>query len=90
VSDPDGAGPPSADRPPRWQVEQDRVQRDTSPFLLWLYRQWWLYAVAALGMLGVALSAAVGGDQNDAFVPALVLGLLFLTFTIMAYRHRQG
>ncbi len=88
MSDSDGAGPPS-NSPPRWQAERDRIHRDTSPFLLWVYRQWWLYAVSAVGMLGVALPAAAGGDQNDAFVPALVLGLLFVTFTIMAYRHRH-
>jgi hypothetical protein len=82
------AAPPS-DRVPRWQAERDRIHRDTSPVLLWVYRQWWLYTVAAVGMLGVGLSAAAGGDPAADFVPALVLGVLFLAFTVMAYRHRN-
>ena len=73
----------------RWQVERDRLHRDMSPFLLWVYRQWWLYAVAAVVFLGVAISQAVGGNANDGFVPALMAGLLMLTFTIMAYRHHH-
>jgi hypothetical protein len=74
---------------PRWQAERDRVHRDTSPVLLWVYRQWWLYAVGAVGMLGVGLSAAAGGDPAGDFVPALVLGVLLLVFTFMAIRHRN-
>ncbi len=83
MSDLDGAAPPS-DSVPRWQAERDRIHRDTSPFLLWVYRQSWSYPVAAVGMLVVARTAAAGGDRAGDFIPALVLGLLFLAFTIMA------
>ncbi len=88
MRDPDGGAPP-ANGVPRWQAERDRIHRDTSPVLLWVYRQWWLYAVAALGTLGVGLSAAASGDPAGDFVPALVLGVLFLAFTVMAFRHRN-
>ncbi len=88
MRDSDDAAPPSK-KVPRWQVERDRVHRDTSPVLLWVYRQWWLYAVAALGLLGVGLSAAASGDTAGDFVPVLVLGVLFLAFTITAFRHRN-
>lgn len=85
---PDGAALPS-DSVPRWQAERDRLHRDTSPVLIWVYRQWWLYAPAALGMLGSGFSAAAGGDPAGDFVPALVLGVLFLAFTVMGHRHRH-
>jgi fatty acid desaturase len=84
----DGAARPS-DNVPRWQAERDRIHQDTAPVLQWVYRQWWLYAVAALGMLGVGLSAAASGDTAGDFVPVLVLGVLFVAFTIMAFGQRN-
>ena len=86
---PDGAAPPS-DSVPRWQSERGphppgHVTRHAlgSPAVV-------AVRSAALGMLGVGLSAAATGDPAGDFVPALVLGLLFLAFTIVAFRHRIG
>jgi hypothetical protein len=74
---------------PRWQAERDRLHRDTSPLLLWIYRQWWLHAATAIWLLGVGISAATGGEPASDYVPALVLGALFSGFALTAYRHRH-
>ncbi len=76
-------------RQPRWETARDRLQREVGPLQRWVYRQWWLYAVAGVGFVAVPLFDAEAGTSGGTG-PALVLGGLLLVLALLAFRYRRG